>query len=78
MCDGIFATAAAGIVRSLITIDSVTMEAVMSSTLVQGEERVELGGPGSRHDLATYWGRVRHYAETTNPANLLARCVPSP
>ena len=57
------------------------MEAVMSSTLVkgvEGEERVELGGPGSRHDLATYWGRVRHYAETTNPANLLARCVPSP
>ena len=52
----------------------------MSSTLVkgvEGEERVELGGPGSRHDLATYWGRVRHYAETTNPANLLARCVPS-
>ena len=53
----------------------------MSSTLVkgvEGEERVELGGPGSRHDLATYWGRVRHYVETTNPANLLARCVPSP
>ncbi len=26
---------------------------------------------GSRHDLATFWGRVRHFRDVTDPRTLL-------